>query len=164
MNWADWSILAILGTSVLISLIRGFIREAMSLAIWVAAFIVAMLFHEKLAVWYSDLIETVSLRFMAAWVTLFFAVLLVGAVVNYLLGKLVQATGLSGTDRLLGMIFGAARGLVIVMAVLIILPSLLPVKEDIWWHESQMIPYFLEFESWARDIASQVTGFFKSFF
>lgn len=164
MNWADWSILAILGVSVVISVVRGFVREAMSLAVWVAAFVLAMLFHEKLAVWYTNLISTPSIRYMAAWITLFIAVLLVGGLVNYLLGKLVQATGLSGTDRLLGMLFGAVRGLIIVMAILILLPSIVPVEKDLWWHESRLIPRFLEFESWARDVATQVTGFFTELF
>jgi len=164
MNWADWSIVAILGMSVLISIVRGFVREAMSLAVWVVAFIVAMLFHDHLAVWYSDLIETPSVRYMAAWLTLFVAVLLVGGLVNYLLGKLVEATGLTGTDRLLGMVFGAARGLVVVMAVLILLPGIIPVDRDPWWQESTLIPVFLGFETWARDLAALVTDFFSELF
>lgn len=162
MNWADWTILAILGLSIAISMVRGFIREAMSLAVWVAAFAIAMMFHEPLAVWYEGLIETTSLRYLAAWLSLFVAVLLVGGLVNYLLGQLVRTTGLGGTDRMLGAVFGGIRGLVVVMALLMVLPSVLPVDGDQWWHESLLIPHFLRFEGWAREVATALAEFFKS--
>ena len=119
--------------------------------IWLAAAVIASIFHDQLASLMSDLIDTPSLRMLAAWIVLFVAVLLVGSILNYLLGKLVKATGLSGTDRLLGLVFGAIRGLIIVMVILIILPKILPVMEDQWWLESTLIPYFMQYEDWARE-------------
>jgi len=80
------------------------------------------------------------------------AVLLVGAAVNYLLGRLVAATGLSGTDRLLGLLFGALRGALIVLAGTILLPQMLPVEEDLWWKDSQIIPLFRQFEGWGIEL------------
>jgi membrane protein required for colicin V production len=164
MNWADWAILAILGVSVAISLMRGFVREAMSLAVWLAAFIVAMVFHQQLGLWLTDLIEAPSLRLMAAWLILFVAVLLVGGLVNYLLGQLVDATGLSGTDRLLGMIFGGVRGVVVVTVLLIVLPGILPVEQDRWWNESLLIPWFQRFEDEVRQMGVVLADFFQSLF
>lgn len=164
MNWADWAILGILLVSSLISIKRGFVKEALSLATWVLAFVVAMLFGERLAVLLTNLIETPSVREMTAFVILFAATLIVGAMVNYLIGELVRMTGLSGTDRLFGMIFGLARGLVVVMAMLILLPSLVPLDQDSWWHESVLIPHFLSFEHWARNLAAQTTQFFFQWF
>ncbi|MCB1668535.1 MAG: CvpA family protein [Porticoccaceae bacterium] len=164
MNWADWAILSVLGLSALISVIRGFVKEAVSLLIWVAAAVVASVFYERLAVWLVDLIDPASLRLLVSWVGLFVAVLIVGGLVNFLLGHLVKATGLSGTDRLLGLLFGVARGLIIVMAVLILLPGILPVQQDDWWQQSVLIPEFLRFESWARDIGSSFVNFFKQLF
>ncbi|WP_341937000.1 CvpA family protein [Marinimicrobium sp. C2-29] len=164
MNWADWGILGILVVSSLISVKRGFVKEALSLATWVIAFVIAMLFGDRLAVVLTDLIPTPSIREMTAFVSLFAATLIVGAMVNYLIGELVRMTGLSGTDRLFGMIFGLARGLIVVMAALILLPSLVPLEQDQWWHESALIPHFLAFEHWARALAAETTRFFLQWF
>tara|TARA_R110001592_G_scaffold171117_4_gene409249 strand:+ start:14885 stop:15379 length:495 start_codon:yes stop_codon:yes gene_type:complete len=162
MTWADWAIIAVLGLSTLISVVRGFVKEAVSLLIWLTAAIVASIFHDQLAALMTDWIDTPSLRMLAAWVSLFVAVLIVGSILNYLLGKLIQATGLSGTDRLLGMFFGLVRGLVILMVILIILPKMLPVTEDQWWIESTLIPYFMQYEDWARETGTAVLNFLKN--
>jgi membrane protein required for colicin V production len=164
MNWADWTILGILVLSALISLKRGFVKEALSLATWVAAVIIAILFSDRLAILLIDQIETPSIRELVAFALLFIATLLVGAMVGYVIGALVRITGLSGTDRLLGMLFGLARGFVVVMALLIFLPQILPLEQDQWWHESLLIPHFLEFETWARAVAGQTVQFFSSLF
>ena len=162
MTWADWAIIAVLGVSALISVVRGFVKEVVSLLIWLTAAIVASIFHDQLATVMADLIDTSSLRMLAAWIILFIAVLLVGSILNYLLGKLVQATGLSGTDRLLGLLFGIARGLIILMVILTILPKMLPVMEDPWWLESTLIPYFMQYEDWARETGTAVLDFLKN--
>ena len=162
MTWADWAIIAVLAVSTLISVVRGFVKEVVSLLIWLTAAIVASIFHDQLAGLMTGWIDTPSLRMLAAWVSLFVAVLIVGSILNYLLGKLIQATGLSGTDRLLGMLFGLVRGLVILMVILIILPKVLPVTEDQWWIESTLIPYFMQYEDWARDTGTAVLDFLKN--
>ena len=95
---------------------------------------------------------------------LFLGILLVGGLLNYLLGKLVDATGLSGTDRLLGVLFGAARGGIIIMAILVILPGVLPVDQDAWWRQSILIPQFLRFEGWARETAATISSLIQQFF
>lgn len=164
MNWADWTIIAIVSVSCLISIKRGFVKEALSLAVWIAAFIIAMLFNERLAVLLTDSITTPSLRYIVAFAILFAATLVVGAMVNYLIGELVKMTGLSGTDRMFGMVFGLIRGALVVLALVIVLPSVVPVEEDGWWQQSALIPRFLVFESWARETSSQATEWFLSFF
>lgn len=110
MNWADWIILAIVGISTLIGLGRGFVRETLSLLTWVAAFIVAMLFRDQLAPLLSNLVDTPSLQMITAFAILFFGTLLAGAGLNTMLSAFVEATGLSGTDRVLGVVFGLVRG------------------------------------------------------
>lgn len=162
MNWADWLIIAILVLSTLISLVRGFLKEVMSLVIWVAAAILAMIFHDNLAVLLEGMIATASLRYITAWLILFVAILLVGSLLNYLLGKLVEATGLSGTDRLLGMLFGLFRGAVIIIVLLIFAQQLLPVDQDQWWRESVLIPYFVPFETWVREMGAGIYEFFTN--
>lgn len=156
MNWADWTIVAIIVISCLISIKRGFVKEAISLAIWALAFFVAVAFHGRLAALLQDLIASASLRFMVSFVALFALTLVVGTMVNYLLGELVRMTGLSGTDRLFGMAFGLARGVIVVMAILILLPMVAPVSRDGWWQQSFLIPRFLLMEQWCKDTFSQL--------
>ncbi|ACE84956.1 CvpA family protein [Cellvibrio japonicus] len=164
MNWADWAIIAIFSLSCLIGLIRGFVREALSLFIWVAAVLVARVFGGQLEVLLVGHIETPSVRLMTAYAVLFIATLLLGAMLSYLIGALVRATGLSGTDRLLGMVFGAARAFIIVMALLILLPGFLPVNQDDWWSQSQMIPHFLACEDWVRAAYGELSLWIQQWF
>lgn len=164
MNWADWTILAILAVSSLISLKRGFIKEALSLAVWVAAFVIAMTFRDSLASLLENSIVTPSIRDMAAFAILFAATLIVGAMVNYLISELVRMTGLSGTDRLFGMIFGMARGLIVVMAILLLVPPVVPIDQDPWWQESNLIPHFMTLEAWSRQLAGQTADLVLRFF
>ncbi len=164
MNWADWAILAILVVSSLISLKRGFVKEALSMANWVLAFIVAMTFRDPLSSLLAEQIATPSLRDMVAFAALFAATLIVGAMVNYLISEVVRMTGLSGTDRLLGMMFGFIRGFIIVMAILLIVPSLVSIDQDPWWKESLLIPQLMEFEGWCRAIAREFISFVSGWF
>ncbi|WP_075187997.1 CvpA family protein [Teredinibacter haidensis] len=159
MNWADWVIIAIMVVSSLISLKRGFVKEALSMANWVLAFIVAMTFGDQLSALLVDQITTPSVRDMAAFAILFAATLIVGAMVNYLIGELVRMTGLSGTDRLFGMMFGMVRGFIVVMAILLLIPAIIPIDKDAWWNDSLLIPHLMEFESWCRTAAREFTSF-----
>jgi membrane protein required for colicin V production len=155
MNWADWVILAILAISALFSLRRGFVKEALSLVTWVCAFMVARLFSGALAVILENYIETPSVRIATAFGLLFVLMLIAGAIISNLFELLINATGLSATDRVLGMGFGIARGGLVVV-VLVALAAQTPAKEDEWWGQSQLIPHFVLMETWTRDIASDV--------
>ena len=156
LNWADWTLVAIILVSSMISIKRGFFKEAISLAIWVLAFFVAVGFHERLAVLLQDSVSSASLRYMISFGLLFAMTLIVGSLVNYLISELVRMTGLTGTDRAMGMVFGMARGVIIVMALLIFVPMVIPVNKDPWWNESVLIPQFLLMEFWCRDTFSQL--------
>ncbi len=156
MNWADWVILAVIVVSSLISLKRGFVKEALSLATWIAAFVVARLFTDNMSALLAGYIDTPSARVVAAFVLLFVATLFAGALINNLIGLLVRATGLSGTDRVLGMVFGIARGGVLVV-VLVALLGLTPVIQDRWWQQSTLIPHFAVMEEWTQNLASDTS-------
>lgn len=156
MNWADWVIVVIIAISALISLKRGFVKEALSLLTWVAAFIIARLFTDQLSVVLSSYIETPSARVVAAFVLLFVVVLFIGTLVNNLIGMLIKATGLSSTDRVLGMAFGIARGCILVVVAVALL-ALTPVVQDRWWAESSLIPHFRLMEGWTRQVASETS-------
>ncbi|MGB0669665.1 MAG: CvpA family protein [Porticoccaceae bacterium] len=158
----DIAIVAVVAISGLISLVRGFVKEAMSLIIWLAAFVVAMTFKQDAADMLVNLIALASIRQLAAWAGLFVGTLLLGSIVNFLLGKLVSSTGLSGTDRTLGLVFGVFRGLLIVLALVIILPQAVPVEQDPWWMESALIPMLQGFETWGREAATGIKDFLTS--
>ncbi len=147
MIWVDYVIVGIIGLSALISLVRGFVREAVSLIIWFLAFGLAWTYFRELALHLAPWIETPSLRLGLAFIILLIAVLIIGAIVGFLIGQLVDKTGLSGTDRLLGMVFGAARGAVLV-AILVLLAGLTPFPQDPWWQESRLIIDFQHLAVW----------------
>ncbi|MCX2891093.1 colicin V production CvpA [Pseudomonas sp. LB-090624] len=153
----DWAIIAIIAVSTLISLKRGFVKEALSLLIWIIAGAVAWMFGGSLSVYLESYIQTPSMRIIAGCAILFVATLLVGAMVNFLVGELIRVTGLSGTDRFLGMAFGAARGALLVV-VAIGLISLGPVQQDTWWQESRLIPQFLLVADWSKNLILGFTG------
>lgn len=159
MNWADWVIVTVIGISSLISIKRGFVNEAISLAVWGLAFFVAVAFHERLAVLLQPFIDVASLRYMVAFGALLVATLIIGSMIKYLLGELVKVTGLSGSDRILGTAFGLSRGVIVVMAILILLPMAFPVEQDSWWQESSLIPQFLLIEQWCKDTFTLIVDF-----
>ena len=147
----DWAILAIVAISALISLKRGFVKEALSLLTWIIAGVVAWMFGGSLSQYLVNYIETPSARVIAGCTILFVATLLVGAMVNFLIGELIRVTGLSGTDRFLGMVFGAARGgLLVVVAVGLL--SLGPVQQDQWWQQSKLLPQFVMVADWSKNL------------
>ncbi len=150
MIWVDYVILGIICLSSLVSLLRGFMREAFSLAAWILAFWISWTFFRDLAVhlvWFT----IPSVRLGAAFAILFLVTLILGAMVNYLVGQLVEKTGLSGTDRMVGIFFGAARGALLV-SVMVLLAGLTPVPNDPWWQESLLIKYFQDLALWLKDL------------
>lgn len=141
LNWLDYAILAVIALSVLISIIRGFTKEALSLVGWIVASWVALTFSEQAEPLLRDYIEIPSIRLLVAFVSLFIITLFLAAFVNYLVSQVVKKTGLSGTDRMIGIFFGIARGIVII-AVLVMIAGMTPIPQDPWWGESQLIHYF----------------------
>ena len=151
LNWADWSLIIIISLSSLMSLRRGFIKEALSLATWVVAFVVARTFHPNLQTLLADSIDEPTLRTIAAFAILFIGTLLVGAGVNFIVGALVRITGLTPIDRLLGVAFGLARGLVFSVVIIAVL-RLTPFSQSEWWLNSVMIENLSILEQWSRSV------------
>jgi len=147
MNWADYAILAVLGLSILVGIWRGFVGEVLALACWVLAFWVAWMFGPPLAEQFSASISVPSVRVILAYALCFVAVLIAGAIVGFLMRKLVSGSGLSGTDRLLGMLFGFVRGFALVI-LLVLLLGFTPFTRDSWWRESQLMPTFRTGAQW----------------
>src|SRR5699024_9770965 len=98
MGWIDLVFLGIVGVSALIGLARGFLREVLSLAAWVLAYWFSIRFAEALARLFRGLIDSETIRLALAYAGIFIGVLLVGAIINHAVGRLVRATGFGGTD------------------------------------------------------------------
>ena len=141
LSWIDFTLIGVVALSAGISLLRGFIREAMALVGWVAAVWIALTFPEPVAALFAEQVSVPSMRMGIAFGVLFVGTLILSAVAVYLVGLLVDKTGLSGTDRLLGVVFGAARG-VIIAAILVMLAGLTPMPRDPWWQQSTLLPHF----------------------
>ncbi|HOB60573.1 MAG TPA: CvpA family protein [Candidatus Competibacteraceae bacterium] len=162
MNWADYLILFIVALSMLIGLWRGLLREVISLATWIAAFAIAYLFAEDGAVHLTPYLSTPSLRIALAFGGLFLATLLLGGLIGILASYLVHYTGLTGTDRVLGMVFGLARGYTIIV-LLVLAAGLTPLPQDPWWQQSKLLPYFQDTALQLRTLLPpELTQYFRS--
>ncbi|HRD50344.1 MAG: CvpA family protein [Candidatus Competibacter sp.] len=150
MNWADYFIIILIALSALIGLWRGLLREVISLTTWIAAIAIAFLFAEDGAAYLTPYIEIPSLRIAAAFGGLFLTTLLLGGLVGILASYLVDYTGLTGTDRLLGMVFGLTRGAAII-ALLVLAAGLTPLPKDPWWQQARLLPHFQEGAIWLRN-------------
>lgn len=158
MTLIDYIILGAVALSALLSLRKGFSNEALSLATWVSAYVIAKLFSLPLSTLLSEFINPPSARQPVAFAMLFILTLILGALIKMLFKELVSATGLSTTDRLLGMVFGAARGLVLVVFCISMLSRLTDVPQDPWWNESMVIPHVLLVEEWTNDMGRAAWG------
>jgi membrane protein required for colicin V production len=158
LNIVDWGIMALLLVSMLTSLLRGFVREALSLAVWALAFLLATMFYPRLQILLVDVITHPLLQQVAAFLALFLAALVVGSLVANLIGQLISLTGLGFVDRLLGMVFGLVRGVVIALAIAMVMDMSLQTADarPAWFVESQLIPQLLLLQDWARDTTATV--------
>lgn len=159
MNWADHAILAALGLSMLVGLWRGFVSEVLALVTWIGAFWASWAFGPALAAALPAVVSTPSLRILLGYGGCFVAVLVVGAIALFLMRKLIEGSGLSTSDRLLGMGFGLARGAVLVVLAVLLL-QLTPLPADPWWSESRLLPGFSASAAWlGKQLPEEVTQY-----
>lgn len=157
MNEVDWLILAILSVSGLLSLWRGFVKEAISLVFWVTAFILSIRLSVQFSTLIPTAIESEPVRVMLSFIAIFFGTLIIGGLINRIISSLLKFSGMGGTDRFLGMVFGVFRGGVLVMAALIVLPPFFDVEQQAWWRNSILIPKFLLLEEWTLETVGSVS-------
>ena len=132
MTLFDLAVLVVVGLSVLLSVIRGLVREVLALAAWVVAFLAANRLAGVVAPWLPDAIPSVELRLLAGFVCVFVAVLIVMSVLAIMVSKLVKGAGLGLEDRLLGGVFGLARGLLVVMIVVLLAGLTSLPRQAVW--------------------------------
>jgi membrane protein required for colicin V production len=145
----DYILLAAVAVSIGVGFFRGFFREALSLLNWGLALWLAWRFSGVL----DPLLAGVSSPAIKLWlgrVLVFVGALLAGALLSRLVVQLVHKTGLSGTDRALGMLFGAGRG-VLVVGILVIVFQLLELDREPWWQDSVIVPRTAELTRLLRE-------------
>ena len=135
MVLTDWVLLAALLLSVLLGLWRGLVYEVLSVAGWVAAFVLAQAFADEAGAWLPMDGLSPPLRLAAGFVLVFVAVAFVAGLGAWLVQKLVASVGLRPVDRVLGGAFGLVRGLVILLAVALVV-SMTQMQNAAWWRDS----------------------------
>jgi membrane protein required for colicin V production len=135
MTVFDYAVLAIVGLSVLLSLMRGLMREVLALASWVTAFFVAKFYTLQLAPLLPAAIPNQSLKLLAAFVILFLGTLLIASLLSIALSEIIKKIGLGWLDRWLGAVFGLARG-VLIAGILVLLGGLTALPHDARWRNA----------------------------
>lgn len=139
MTWIDYTIVGIVGASMAISVIRGFVRELFSIASWIAAFFVGFQFSESFAANLAPWIQSDTFRHILAFMLLFSCTLLVGSGVSHFIVSMLRKTGFGITDRIIGVFFGFARG-VLLVTVMLMIGSFTELTVASPWANSALIP------------------------
>ena len=135
MTSFDYVALAIIGLSIILSVMRGFFREALAILGWIAAFVTAKTYANQMLPMMPEDIPTESLRILAAFLVLFFATLLVATLLAIALSSVFKKMGLGWLNRLLGAFFGLTRGILIV-CIVVFLAGLTELPNDARWRNA----------------------------
>ncbi|MCH9769292.1 MAG: CvpA family protein [Gammaproteobacteria bacterium] len=146
-SWFDFVIIGIALFSIIISFFRGFLREVISLIVWILAFILALKFAPIFSQQLTGLIDGENLRYLLAFGIIFVVVIIVGAVFNLVVKSIVSKVGFGALDKLLGIIFGFARG-VFVVAIIIMFIDVSSLSKHSWYTESDLVPQFKPLVVW----------------
>lgn len=144
MNGFDLIIILIFIISIVIGIMRGLIKEALSIIGWIAAIWLAVTFNTAAGDWFSQYISIPNATFRG-WIgftLVFILTMFVFAVINFAITKMLVRGPIKATDRVLGIAFGAARAGLVVVALLIILRGVGMAESD-FWQESKLSGFFL---------------------
>jgi membrane protein required for colicin V production len=135
----DYIVLAILGVSAFLGLLRGLMKEVLSLIAYIAAFVAAIWWGPRVSIWLTPYIDNSLFRTAAAYAAVFIVALLLVGLVNVTLGTLIEKTGLTPADHGLGALFGFLRGLLVVLA-LVALAGYTELPKEPWWRDARLSP------------------------
>ena len=161
MTLFDLVVVIIVGLSVLLSLIRGLVREVLALAAWVVAFLAANVAAGEVAPWMPEALPSDELRMLAGFVCVFVVVLVAMSVLAILVSRLVKSAGLGVEDRLLGGVFGLARGVMVVM-IMVLLAGLTSLPRQAVWRNAVLSDplelFAIRIKVWLpADLAKRIT-------
>lgn len=135
--------------SVLVGVVRGFVKESISLVSWVVAIGLAVVYTSQLAE-HMTFSKTSFIKNLTAFLLIFVGTVFIGAIINYIVGGMIRRTPFSVPDRVLGSLFGVLRGGFFI-TVLVLIAGLTPFPDEKWWQESYAIPRFQVLAIWLKD-------------
>lgn len=138
MTVFDYGVIAIVGASLLLGMWRGVLGEIIALVAWILAFFAAKWWGGHIAASFVGIADP-DFRLVAGWVTVFFLVLVAMALLRLAVRSLLRALGMTLSDRLLGVVFGFARGLLIVL-ILVAIGGMTTLPEEKWWSQAYFAP------------------------
>lgn len=151
MDAVDWILLALLGVSILLGMWRGLVREVISLAGWIAGFWLAQEWAPQAGAWLPLQGASEMLRYLAGFISVFLAVLVLSVLLGWMVSKLVSAVGLGLLDRLLGGVFGGLRGVVLLLTLAVVV-SLTPMQTASWWTGSPVANALVHGLQWLKPV------------
>ncbi len=157
MTYLDYALIVIVLGSAVLGLVRGLFREAMSLAVWVAAIWAAGRYADWAAPYMARWIDSPALGLWAARLAVLVGVLLAGGTLSWLVAMVIRGGRLGAPDRAAGMAFGLARGALLVGVVMILLQAA-GFSTESWWRESKLVPYAAPVADALREAAEQELG------
>ncbi len=147
LNYVDYGIVAIMLFSVVVSVMRGFVRESLSIVSWIVAIWLALKFSKHLAGFLTGYIAQPQLRLAAAFLLLFLIALIIGTLISYIVSTIMMKTGLSGTDRVLGMVFGFARGALLI-GLMVMVVHMTDIGKQKAWSDASLVKHFVPIADW----------------
>jgi membrane protein required for colicin V production len=138
MTLFDAAVIFVIALSTLFAFLRGVVRELIALIAWVVGFIAALAFTPVVGAWIPEFGHP-AVRYLIAFAVILIGALLLGALIAYPLARAIHAAGLGFVDRFLGSIFGLARGLLLVLAFVLV-AGLTPLPRADWWQNATLAP------------------------
>lgn len=151
MTVVDVVIIFVIVLSAIFGLLRGFMKESISLAKWIIATWIAATFAPKLAPMLPAAIESEAVRQAISFASLFILVFLLGTLIAHLVTRLLIKTGLTSVDRVLGVGFGIIRGALIIIIFVIVGGHFPQLPQQDWWQQSIMLDRFENIVIWIQD-------------
>lgn len=147
LHWIDYIIIGVLALSAVTGLVRGFLKEVIALSVWIIAGWLAFVYAKPVSTWLGAYIHDKSAQVVLAYVVIIVGTILIGGIVNTVLSFMMRHSGLSGTDRLLGVGFGCLRGIFVIALVMVVV-RLSALPEEDYRKKSCLYAYFTPAVNW----------------
>ena len=154
LHWIDYVIIGLIGLSVITGLFRGFVKELVALSVWIVAIWLALHYSQLASSWLQAYIADKTIRTIAAFVGILVVTVLLGGLLNTLLSFILHRSGLSGTDRTLGLGLGFVRGVFIVALLMLVLKmTSMPYQE--YQRQSVLYAHFNPVVDWLYGVTPE---------
>lgn len=161
-HWVDIVIAAIIALSVITGLFRGFIKELIALCIWILAIWLAITYTRTISPWFEAYIHDQTVCFVVAFVAILLVTIILGGVCNAVLSYILTRSGLSGTDRILGMAFGFVRG-VFIVSLLMLVVKMTSIPHEAYAQQSLLYSKFEPIVNWLQQFTPAMLQRIKGF-